>query len=253
MKIAITGKGGTGKTTLAFYLSRIYAEKNFSVLAVDEDSSLNLAACFGMEGIEPISRIKDLIDKRARISTELVNLNPDVHDLIDKYSVKISDNLALMVLGGISKAGSGCRCPENSLLRALMQELILERNELVVLDVEAGLEIMSRGTLRNIDAILAVTESNYGSICVTKKLLKFSGDLGIEKSYVIANKADNEGLKYISENFEVFHPIPFSSEVQRSSMSPASGAGNIKPVTGEFYRSVDELSEKLLVMQHDGK
>ena len=241
MKIAVTGKGGTGKTTIAFYLSRIYAGKNLNVIAVDADSSLNLASYFGHEDQKPISSIKELVDKRARISDVLVNLNPDVHDLIDEYSASIAENLKLLLLGGVTRAGSGCLCPENSLLRALMQELVLQRNEIVILDMEAGLEIMSRGTLKGMDAILAVTEPNIGSVSVTKKLLEFSKELGIENSYVVANKVDEGQLKYISESFDVFHSLPFSQEVQSSSM-----VGKIEPKVGEFQKSVDELADKLL-------
>lgn len=241
MKIAVTGKGGSGKTTIAFHLARIYAEKNFKAIAVDADSSLNLASYFGHEDQKPISSIKELVDKRARISDVLVNLNPDVHDLIDEYSASIAENLKLLLIGGVSRAGSGCLCPENSLLRALMQELVLERNEIVILDMEAGLEIMSRGTLRGIDAILAVTEPNIGSISVTKKLLKFSKDLGIKNSYVIANKVDEEQLEYISKSFEVFHALPLSAEVQRSSMNIES---ELK--SDEFSKAMKELADKLL-------
>jgi len=241
MKIAVTGKGGTGKTTIAFHLSRIYARKNFKVIAVDADSSLNLASYFGHEDQKPISSIKELVDKRARISDVLVNLNPDVHDLIDEYAAKISENLELLLLGGVSRAGSGCLCPENSLIRALMQELILERNEIVILDMEAGLEIMSRGTLRGIDAILAVTEPNIGSVSVTKKLLEFSRDLGIKNSYVIANKADKEHIEYLAREFNIFHSLPFSAEVQKSSMDTGS-----EPESDEFHNSARELADKLL-------
>jgi len=241
MKIAVTGKGGSGKTTIAFHLSRIYAEKNFKVITVDADSSLNLASYFGHEDQKPISSIKELVDKRARISDVLVNLNPDVHDLIDEYSASIVENLKLLLLGGVSRAGSGCLCPENSLLRALMQELVLERNEIVILDMEAGLEIMSRGTLRGIDAILAVTEPNLGSVSVTKKLLQFSKELGIENSYVIANKVDKEHIEYLARKFDIFHSLPFSAGVQRSSMDTGS---ELK--SDEFSKSMEELADKLL-------
>lgn len=241
MKIAVTGKGGTGKTTIAFHLSRIYAKKNLNVIAVDADSSLNLASYFGHEDQKPISSIRKLVDKRARISDVLVNLNPDVHDLIDEYSAPIAENLKLLLLGGVNKAGTGCLCPENSLLRALMQELVLERNEIVILDMEAGLEIMSRGTLRGIDAILVVTEPNLGSISVTKKLLEFSKELGIKNSYVIANKVDEEQLGYLSKSFDVFHALPFSPAVQKSSMDTKS-----EPESDGFQKSLGELADKLL-------
>lgn len=239
MKIAVTGKGGSGKTTIAGYLARIYSEKNFEVLAVDADPSLNLSSLFGREGITPISEMKSLVDERATLPGGLIRMNPKVNDLIDKYSVKISENLKLLASGTVTKAGSGCLCPENTLLRSLLSELVIGRGEIVILDMEAGLEIMSRGTLRNIDAILAITEPNYSSISVTKKLLKLANELGIKNSYVIGNKIKDQS-GYLSKSFKIFHEIPYSEEIQLASMEK-----NRFFADGNFYDSVYKLFHKL--------
>ena len=242
MKIAITGKGGSGKTTIAACLARVYADRGYRVIAVDADPTLNLSILFGYEDIKPISEMKSLVNERSVVSGVLVRMNPKVNDLIDRYSIKISKNLRLLVSGTVRKAGSGCLCPENSLLRSLLQELVLKRNEIVILDMEAGLEIMSRGTIRNIDAILAITEPNYGSVNVTKKILKFASELGIKNSYVIANKIkDEKEYRYLSQEFDIFYRFPFIDEVQRSSMY-----GELSTKNSIFYRQMNELSGRLI-------
>jgi CO dehydrogenase maturation factor len=246
MKVAITGKGGVGKTTIAAYLSKTYAENGFHTIAVDADPSLNLASFFGREDSKPISEIKDLVAERAMIGDGIIRMNPDVRDLIDSYGVEIDENLKLLISGTVRKAGSGCLCPENALLRALLQELVLERDDAVILDMEAGLEIMSRGTIKGIDAILAVTEPSHSSVQVTKRLLGFAGDLGIENLYVIANKIkEREESEFLNQKLEVFHQIPYSKEVSKASMDRDS-----LYMKNGFYRSIFELYTKLNENSH---
>ncbi len=241
MKIAITGKGGVGKTIISAYLSRIYAENSFHTIAVDADPSLNLAAIFGREDSKPIAEMKDLVKGRAVIGGGLMRLNPEVKDLIDSYSIEIGENLRLMISGTVKAAGTGCMCPENALLRALLQELILRRDEVIILDMEAGLEIMSRGTLGGIDAILTITEPSHSSVQVTEKLLKFAGELGIKNTYVIANKIKDQGeVKFLSQKLRVFHQIPYSEEISRASIDRSRWY-----VREGFYNSLVGLYDKL--------
>ncbi|HIE34468.1 MAG TPA: carbon monoxide dehydrogenase [Candidatus Altiarchaeales archaeon] len=242
MKIAVTGKGGSGKTTIALYLSKRFSEKGMDVLAVDADPSLNLMAMFGYEEITPISEIENLVNERARTPEGLVKLNPRVDDLIDEYSIKIDKNLRVLAIGTVTKAGSGCLCPENATLRALLHELVLKRDEAVILDMEAGLEIMSRGTIKNIDVMLAITEPSYSSISVTKNLLRFADELDIKNSYIVANKIKSKNeLKYLSEKLgaEIFHAIPYLEKIREISMS------NELSLNQEFYNTIGELTEKL--------
>jgi len=218
MKIAVAGKGGSGKTTISAGLAKIYSE-NFNVIAIDADSSLNLSVFFDHENIVPISDMRKVVEEKARLPDGLVRMNPDVRDMVDRYSVKINDKLNLLAMGTVLKAGTGCLCPENAVLRTLLQELVLKRDEIVIIDLEAGLEPMSRGTVKNIDAILCVTEPNQGSVAVTKKLIKFTQELGIKRAYVVANKIrTREELDFLKENFSIFHSIPYNEKMMAGSM-----------------------------------
>ncbi|ODS36755.1 MAG: hypothetical protein A7315_13975 [Candidatus Altiarchaeales archaeon WOR_SM1_79] len=238
MKIALAGKGGSGKTTIAAGIAKTYS-KNFKVLAIDADSSLNLSMFLGHGDIVPISEMRKALEEKARLPEGLVRMNPDVRDMIDKYSVKINNNLNLLAMGTVLKAGTGCLCPENAVLRTLLQELVLKRDEVVIIDLEAGLEPMSRGTVRKVDAILCVTEANYGSAAVTKKLLKFTRELGIKKAYVVANKIrSSEELEFLKENFDVFHSIPYNEKTRMGAFR------------GEIVASgMEELVDKLIEIE----
>ncbi len=242
MKIAITGKGGAGKTTIAAHLGKILSETNAvgKILLIDADATKNLSTLLGYENITPVNKIKGIIEKRARLENGLVNLNPDVSDLIDKFSVKISEKLYLLAIGGVEKAGMGCLCPENSILRAMLMELVLKRNEISVIDMEAGLEIMTRGTIKGVDKILVICEPGYGSVSVTKDIIKFANELKI-KAEVIGNKIRNKDEEeYLSKKFRLFHAIPANEDVRDATIKGTLVSD------GKFYESVKELAEKLM-------
>ena len=242
MKIAVTGKDGSGKTTIAAHLAKIYADRGFEVLVVDTDPNLNMSEFFGYEGLPPISKMKGLVNERSRLSNGFIKVKPYVRDIVDKHGRRISRNLRLLVSGVVEKVGSSCLCPENALLRSLFQEIILKRSETVIMDVGACLEIMNEGTLRGMDNILAVTEPNYGSVSVTRRLLSYSNQLGI-KTHVVANKIrGHEEFNYISQKFNIFHTIQHSEEVQKSSMSTKPFIDN-----GKFHKSISKLGEKLQI------
>lgn len=240
MKIAVTGKGGSGKTTIVAHLAKIYAADGFRVLAVDADPNLNLSEFFGYEGMPPISKMKNLVNERSKLSNGFIRMKPYVRDIVDRYRRGVSGNLSLLALGVVEKVGSGCLCPENALLRSLFQEIILKRSETVIMDLSTSLEIMNEGTLRGMDAVLVVTEPNYGSVSVTRKLLSYSNQMGI-KTHVVANKTgSHEDFQYISQKFNIYHTISYSDEVKKSSMST-------KPTidTEKFSKSISKLCEKL--------
>ncbi|MDH4027247.1 MAG: carbon monoxide dehydrogenase accessory protein CooC [Nitrospirota bacterium] len=200
MKIAITGKGGVGKTTLSALLSHIYSSEGSKVIAVDADPDANLASALGiskkeMEKIRPIAELTDLIEERtgAKPGTSggIFRINPKVDDIPEGFGHR-SGNITLLVMGRSKFAASGCYCPEHALLRRLLKHLILDRDEVVIVDMEAGIEHLTRGTTEGVDAFIVVVEPGQRSIQTAETVKKLAEGLGIKKVYVVGNKVRNE-------------------------------------------------------------
>ena len=201
MKIAISGKGGVGKTLLASLLSKTYTEAGRAVLAIDADPDANLAANLGFpnpDEITPISELNDVIEERTGAkpgqSAPFFKLNPKVDDLPEKYSVK-HDGIRLMLMGRIKRGGTGCYCPEGALLQALLAHLLIQRDEVVILDMEAGIEHLARGTAKAVDKLIVVVEPGRRSIETALRIHKLAQDLGLERIAVVGNKIRNESEK----------------------------------------------------------
>lgn len=199
MKIAVSGKGGVGKTTLSAFLARWFAEHGKSVLAIDADPDANLGHALGIAdaaAITPLSQMKALIAER----TESVpgsfggffKMNPRVDDLPEKAAVPCGPGLRLMVMGGVKKGGTGCVCPESVLLKNLVHHLILRRDEVVVMDMEAGIEHLGRGTSKAVHALIIVVEPGRRSIETALKVQQLAADIGIANVYVVGNKIRND-------------------------------------------------------------
>lgn len=199
MKIAVTGKGGVGKTTLSAFLAKWFAEQGKRVLAIDADPDANLGYALGIENaseIVPISQMRELVAER----TESVpgsyggffKLNPKVDDLPEKLSVTQGDNLRLMVMGGVKKGGTGCVCPESILLKNLVQHLILRRDEVVIMDMEAGIEHLGRGTSKFVDWLITVVEPGRRSIDTASRIRQLGMDIGLTRVGLVGNKVRNE-------------------------------------------------------------
>lgn len=166
MKIAITGKGGVGKTTLSAVLSYLFASEGKKVIAVDADPDANLAQALGIkqsdiDKIRPIADIGELVEERTGVKPgsmgSVFKLNPKVDDLPEGLGFKVN-GITLLVMGKAKTASSGCYCPENVLLRRLLKHLVVERDEVVVVDMEAGIEHLTRGTAEAVDAFIVVVE-----------------------------------------------------------------------------------------------
>jgi CO dehydrogenase maturation factor len=193
MKIAVSGKGGVGKTTLAAFLIKALTEQGTKVLAIDADPAAHLGRALGIPGTEkitPIARMQELIAERTETRSGLSSffkLNPKVDDLPDKLALKM-DGIRLMVLGGVRKGGAGCICPESALLKNLVRHLILNQDEAVVLDMEAGLEHLGRGTAAAVDHLLVVVEPGLRSIEVAFQIQRLAADLGLQNLSLVGNK-----------------------------------------------------------------
>ena len=210
MKIAITGKGGTGKTTIAAVLAHLFKKESYEVLAVDADPDANLAEALGaskkeLEGIIPISSQRKLIQDRTgakpRQFGQLFKLNPTVSDIPDNFCVSVR-GIKVLVMGSIERGGDGCACPENVLLRSLLSEILLNRNEVILVDMEAGIEHLGRATAQSIDTMLIVVEPGQRSIQTAETILKYGGQIGIHSFGIIANKIQNkEQALWIQQQF----------------------------------------------------
>ena len=199
MKIAISGKGGSGKTTIAAGLIKILLEKKKSVIAVDcdPDISLGLALDFpGYAQIKPICEMKDLILQRTEVSPTqpqgLFKLNPKVDDIPEKFC-PLDKGIRLIVMGKVDKPSGGCLCPENTFVRSLVGHLILRQNEVVVLDMVAGSEHLGRATARGVDVFLVVAEPSRTGVQTASHIQDLAKGLGIRQIYFVGNKIKNQG------------------------------------------------------------
>ena len=223
MKIAISGKGGVGKTLLTFMLSKMFAESGYSVIAIDADPDANLAATLGFphpEQIIPISEMSDLIKERTGARPDQMapyfRLNPKVDDIPEKYALK-QNGIRLMRMGRIKKGGTGCYCPENALLKALLTHLLVARNEAVILDMEAGIEHLGRGTAGAVDKLIVVVEPGRRSIETARNIDRLATEIGLQNVVVVGNKvrnqADREFLISSLPGFEFLGFIPYDQAI----------------------------------------
>ena len=198
MKLAVSGKGGVGKTTLVAALSKLFADEGNQVIAIDADPDTNLASALGIKDADkiiPLVELKDLIRERTGSTSDeygkFFKLNPTVNDLPEKYSIS-TNGLRLMTLGTIKRGGSGCACPEGVMLKALLNHLILQRDEVVIVDMEAGIEHLGRASIRAVTGLIVVVEPGKRSIQTAFQVKKLAGDLGIKTVYAVGNKVMNE-------------------------------------------------------------
>lgn len=194
MKIAVCGKGGVGKTFLAGSLAAHFASTGHPVIAIDADSSPNLALTLGLTEdealrIQPVAENEDLI--RVKTATDhpgVFRLSFSVDDIIAKYAVRTPSGAHLLVMGTIKAAGSGCTCPAHSVVRALMRHLVVERNEVVILDMEAGIEHLGRGTAARVDVLIAVSDANKKSLLTAATICRLAKEAGIPVAGIVANR-----------------------------------------------------------------
>ena len=198
MKVAITGKGGVGKTTLSSTLARLYADEGRTVLAADVDPDANLGLALGLsqeevDEIIPISKMRDLAKERTGASDDnkFYKLNPYVADIPEKFAKSIN-GVKLLVMGTVDLGGSGCVCPEHVMLKAVLSNLTYRKNDVVIMDMEAGLEHLGRGTAMNMDQFIVVIEPGARSVQTYRNVKRLASDLGVKRVRVVANKVRDE-------------------------------------------------------------
>jgi CO dehydrogenase maturation factor len=197
MKVAVSGKGGVGKTTVAASLARCWRNLGFRVVAVDADPDANLAGTLGYRGapISPLSELKSLIEERVGGGEGwggFLRMNPRVDDIPEQFGIDV-DGVRVLVMGTIERGKRGCACPENVLLREVLNHLLVGARERVVVDMEAGIEHLGRGTAEGVDAMLVVVEPGWASLETAARVVSLSRDLGVKRTCAIANKITCDG------------------------------------------------------------
>lgn len=225
MKLAIAGKGGVGKTTLASLLAGIYSAEGKEVIAIDANPDTNLATALGIPAeeanqITPIAELKDLIEERTGAKpgsfASYFKLNPRVDDIPERFSAT-KDKIKLLIMGTVKVGGGGCLCPEGALLRSLLTHLLLRRSEVIIMDMEAGLEHLGRGTAQAVDAFIVVVEPGKRSLQTAGSVKKLAQNIGVSKCYVVGSKVQSEADRELILNslpdFEVLGFISYNPKI----------------------------------------
>jgi CO dehydrogenase maturation factor len=255
MKIAISGKGGVGKTTLAGVLARILAHEGRKVLAIDADPDSNLASAIGLpkEGLtklSPIASMTSMIEERTGAKKgsygTMFKLNPKVDDLPDDMGV-VYQGVKLLLLGCIPQGGGGCFCPENVLLKNLVRHLLVQREEALIIDMEAGLEHLGRGSTGHVDALVIVVEPGQRAMNTARQIKKLGEDLKIKNMMIVGNKITSEEDRRLIEeqlsDFPVLGHMSFNPKVlqaDREGKSPYDIDEKIKEEVGAILKELEK-------------
>ncbi|HUW23014.1 MAG TPA: AAA family ATPase [bacterium] len=248
MKLAITGKGGVGKTTLAAGLALSFSQDGKRVIAIDADPDSNLAATLGFpepEKIVPLVEMKELIAERTGVEPGTVGgyfkLNPKVDDIPDKFS-REHQGIKLLLMGRVKKGGSGCFCPENAFLKAVLSYLFFSQEDVVILDMEAGIEHLGRGTAEGVDGLIVVVEPSMRSMETAFRIKSLAKDLKIERVFLLGNKVHgDEDIDFIRKNssdFEILGFIWYNNTL-------------VDKVTDSMIAEIKEIKKNLIRRQNE--
>ena len=256
MKIAVSGKGGVGKTLVSGTLAGFFAQKGYKVMAIDADPSPNLALTLGIpveeaNKIVPISENAELLDKKTRTDYPGVfKLHFTVDDIIEENGMKSPYGVNLLVMGTVKTAGGGCACGANAVVRELLRYLIVDSDEIVIVDMEAGVEHMGRGTASQVDVMIVVADSSRKSLEIAKKLSGFARDVGIKNVFVVGNRVrDAEETELITSFTEknglsLLALIPYDDTVVKADRV---GEAPLKyEATSDGVKAIQAIGEKLL-------
>jgi len=250
VKIAVSGKGGAGKTTLSANLVYCFSRDQYKVFAVDADPDANLGLTLGfdpqeLDKMKPLIEMKELIQAKTGGGGLFYDLSPQVDDVLEDYSLK-KGNISLIIMGAIKQGGTACYCKENSFLHAVINALLLDKDEVVLLDMSAGIEHLTRGTAGGVDLLLVVTEPNRAGIKTAGNVIKLARDLGIKRVKIIGNKIrkeeEEEGIiraAFPQDNIMGF--IPFAEKIWERAASvdiPLFEDKDLLPGMGDIYKKV---------------
>ncbi len=255
MKIAISGKGGVGKTTVTALLAQAFADSGKEVFAVDADPSPCLAEALSFpdelrKKLHPIAELDDLIFERTGAkpgeSGGFFSLNPRVDDIPDNYSVE-HRGVRLLEMGSVELGGGGCICPEGAMVKTLFTHMLFRKDEVLLLDMYAGVEHLGRATVDFVDAMLIVVESTNRSLKTAVQIIKLATDIGLKKLYLVGNKIrNNADIKFIEENkpeIPILGYIYSDQSVNDADHLNISVYDHVKPLREEAIFMIDRLVE----------
>lgn len=258
-RLAVAGKGGVGKTTLVALLAEVFARSGYRVLATDEDPQMNLALSLGIpleeaEKIVPLSQNKTYVEEKTGAKPGsgwggLLRLNPDVSDVVKRFGLQLRPNLSFLAMGSVEQAASGCLCPENNLLKAVMRFVVLKRGEIILVDTQAGPEHFGRGLLKNFSLLLVVAEPTSTALHVAQKSMGLAQQLAIPHLKLIVNKVREEKDEQKVKDFigrsglssPVIHFLPYSQDVLALEPAVASVLGR----EDKFSKAVQHLFDDI--------
>lgn len=255
MKIAVAGKGGVGKTLIAGGLAHGFSQRGLKTIAIDADSSPNLGLTLGLtteetRKIVPISDNKQLVESKTSTGyTHIYNLNFRVDDIVRDFAVSTPLGPNLIVMGTVHSMGAGCMCAPTAVIRALLRHLVVEVNEAVVMDLEAGVEHIGRGTARQVDALLIVVDSNMKSLEIAKHIHDLAAAAGMKQLYLVGNRVMNHSQNEAIETFakqngmKLLATIPWDQRIIDSDMA---GVTPLKNKDIEAVKAIDKICELLL-------
>lgn len=245
-----------GKSTLSAALSLLMAKQGRKVLAVDADPDANLAAALGIspeeqEKIIPISKQVALIEERTGAKVEqygqIFKLNPEVSDIADDYATR-HNGVSLLVLGAVKRGGGGCACPESALIRALVADLVLYKDEAVVMDMEAGIEHLGRSTTSGVDMMIVVIEPGQRSLDGAGRIVQMAREIKLSNIQFVANKVDGpedeEFIRTSLPDSTILDFIPYSNGLRRLDRAGHSVLDGLdSDMTGRFQNILDSIEK----------
>jgi CO dehydrogenase maturation factor len=251
IKIAISGKGGVGKTTVAALLSLEFARRGVGVIAIDADPNPSLGQALGFPSgpLPPLLEMSDEIEERIGTPGGFIRMNPRVDDLVSRVG-RTHAGVHLIVAGGVTHGGAGCACPQGVLLRRLLDHVVLESGEAVIVDFEAGLEHLGRRTAEAVDRMLVVADPSRASVETAGRIRRLAAEIGVARVHVVGNRIrvpdDEAWLADHLDGLELIGSVPWDDDV----LSAERSGRPITELRGAVPAAIANLADVLESMAH---